>query len=360
LHKRLRLLLPLSIGYAFFGWLHATQIYIGIRSEGGGLRFSYGRFATSEIACWLLWAVITPFIVTLSRRVPLALQPRPIALHAGAAISVGLLRTAGVVMLGLLIRPWGPMKGTLDTLYIGALTSEFHFDLIIYWAIVGVVHAFDSRQRLRERDLHTAQVETQLAQARLANLALQLQPHFLFNTLHSIASLVREGEPEPAVHMIAGLSDLLRYSLDNAGRHLVPLSEELDVVGRYLEIQQTRFSDRLAVTIDMPPDTRDAAVPTLLLQPLVENAVRHGMSVMDGAVKLQVRARREGASLLLEVLDDGASLAAGWQRRQGVGLSSTRARLHELYGAAGVLEVENLHPAGVAARVRIPYSQELG
>jgi len=360
LHKRLRLLVPLSIGFALFGWMHATQVYIGIRSEGGAPRFSYSRFAAWEISCWLLWVVLTPFIIALSRRVPLAAQPRPIAIHAGAAVAAGLLRTSGVLLMGELIRPWGPQPGTLAARYLGALTSEFHFDLIIYWAIVGVVHAIDSRRRLRERELHTAQVETQLAQARLANLALQLQPHFLFNTLHSIASLVREGEPEPAVRMIAGLSDLLRYSLDNAGRHLVPLSEELEVVGRYLEIQQTRFSDRLAVTIDMPPDTRDAAVPTLLLQPLVENAVRHGMSSMDGVVTLQVRARRDGASLLLEVLDDGASLAAGWQRRQGVGLSSTRARLHELYGAAGVLEVEDRQPAGVAARVRIPYSQELG
>jgi LytS/YehU family sensor histidine kinase len=232
-------------------------------------------------------------------------------------------------------------------LWFGMLSSYAAIDLIIYWAIVGVVHAIDSLRRLRERELL-------LAQTQLANLRLQIQPHFLFNTLHTIASLVREGSAQPAVGMIAGLSDLLRYSLDNAGRNVVPLSEELEIVRRYLEIQQTRFSDRLRVTVDAAPETHAAAVPTLLLQPLVENAIRHG-----DATTVDVRTHRDGDTLIIEIANDGSPLAPDWRQREGVGLSSTRRRLEQLYGTRASLELMNQQPAGVLARVRIPYSREL-
>jgi two-component system LytT family sensor kinase len=267
---------------------------------------------------------------------------------------------AGVVLVEWLVKPF-PSSGSRPFFdeYMGSLSSYFHLDLLVYWAIVGVVHAFDSRQRLREREIQASRVEAQLAQAQLANLRLQLQPHFLFNTLHATASLVREGDSHAAVTMIAGLSDLLRYALDNAGRNLVPLSEELDVVQRYLEIQQTRFSDRLKIALSVDDETRDAAVPTLLLQPLVENAIRHGISASAGAGTLAVRTRREGGDLVIEVFNDGQPLSAGWQQREGVGLSSTRNRLRQLYGESARLELENQSPAGVVARVILPFSREL-
>ena len=350
------------LGWALFGGLHGTQLFFGIRAEGAGRDLSYGIFVASRVVTWLTWAALTPVVVWLSRRVPLARRVRPIVIHLVAGALLALVRTVAVVAIMLVLSPWGPPPAdrNLPSLYLGMLSSLFHIDLLIYWAIVGVVHALDSRERLRERELHASRVEARLAQAQLTNLRLQLQPHFLFNTLHAIASLVRDGEQRPAVTMIAGLSDLLRYSLDNAGRNVVPLDEELEVVQRYLEIQQTRFSDRLEVTLHVADDTRDAAVPTLLLQPLVENAIRHGIAASTGAGKLDVCARREGESLVIEVLNDGAPLRADWRTREGVGLASTRGRLEQLYGSEASLELENAAPSGVVARVRIPFTKELG
>ncbi|HEX4461555.1 MAG TPA: histidine kinase, partial [Polyangia bacterium] len=191
-----------------------------------------------------------------------------------------------------------------------------------------------------------------LAQARLATLELQLQPHFLFNTLHTIAGLVRQERSADAVAMIAGLSDLLRYSLDHAGRHAVPLGDELAIVGRYLEIQRLRFSDRLTVELDAPDDTRRALVPTLLLQPLAENAVRHGIeaAVRDGSIS--VRARRDGDALVLVVANSG-DLSGD---REGIGIANTRARLTQLFGARHSFRLESAG-GNVTATIRLPFEE---
>ena len=335
-------------GWALFGWLHGTQFYLGVKGEVPKVNLSYSRLLSWEVASWLLWAVLTPLVVWLSRRVPIAKRFRPIALHLGASILAPVIRTAGVVLLSGAIQPFPwPDNRPFPERYASVLSSYFHFDLVVYWAILGVTHAIDSRRRLRERELL-------LAQSQLANLRLQIQPHFLFNTLHTIASLVRDGSSQAAVTMIAGLSDLLRYSLDNAGRDVVPLSEELEIIRRYLDIQQTRFSDRLHVTVDVAPETADAAVPTLLLQPLVENAIRHG-----SAGNVGVRTASEDGMLVVEIANDGAPLARDWRQREGVGLSSTRRRLEQLYGGRASLELANREPSGVVARVRIPFSREL-
>ncbi|HEX6095381.1 MAG TPA: histidine kinase [Thermoanaerobaculia bacterium] len=330
------------LAWLLFAWLNGTLLYFGIIAEGTMPQWTYPQFVVRQAGRWIAWAFLTPAVVLLTRRVPPALRARPIAIHAAAALAAIAIHAAAAVVGDLVIasRPF------LDVWW-GMFTFYTPFDLILYAATAGVVVAADSHRRLRERELL-------LTQAQLANLRLQLQPHFLFNTLHTIASLVRQGSPQPAVKMIAGLSDLLRYSLDNAGRNAVPLSEELEIVRRYLEIQQTRFSDRLQVTVDADAGTQDAAVPTLLLQPLVENAVRHGDPTTVG-----VRSRRDGETLVIEIENDGAPLPRNWQQREGVGLSSTRRRLEQLYASRASLELENQQPAGVVARVRIPYVREL-
>jgi two-component system LytT family sensor kinase len=339
-------------GWALFGWLNGTLLYYGILSEGGTVQWTYVDFVLRQGTRWMLWALLTPAIILLTRRVPPALRVRPVAIHLVTSIVIALVRAALIVIVDRMSVDRGSSLGSyLDRpfleIWFGMFTSYAPVDLIIYWAIVGVVHAVDTVRRLRERELL-------LAQTQLANLRLQIQPHFLFNTLHTIASLVRDGSAQPAVTMIAGLSDLLRYSLDNAGRNVVPLSEELEIVRRYLEIQQTRFSDRLRVHVDAAPDTHAAAVPTLLLQPLVENAIRHG-----DATTIDVRAHLDGDTLVIEIANDGAALDSGWRQREGIGLSSTRRRLEQLYGSRASLLLENQQPAGVIARVRIPYAREL-
>jgi two-component system LytT family sensor kinase len=355
-----RRLALIALFWAFFGWLYATQLYLALRAETNRPPSSYGRIVVWQVGCWLLWALATPIVFWMTRRFPLAARPRPIIAHLAAGILIALVRAGGDEIVSYIVKPF-PSSGHTPLLawYAGILSSTFHFDLLIYWATVGVIHAFESRERLRERELHTSRVEAQLAGAQLENLRLRVQPHFLFNTLHSIASLVRDDHRHSAVTMIAGLSDLLRYSLENATRTCVPLSEELEVVQRYLEIEQTRFSDRLSISVDATDETKEAVVPTLILQPIIENALRHGIARLVDGGRVEVRARRDDGALVLEVSNDGPPLREDWNRGEGIGLSNTRARLQQLYGSNAVLELQSRLPTGVVARIRIPFSTEL-
>jgi LytS/YehU family sensor histidine kinase len=230
---------------------------------------------------------------------------------------------------------------------------------------MGLYYAFDYHRRFRDRELVAAQLETQLTTAHLQALRMQLHPHFLFNALHSAAMLTMI-DPEGAHRVLVQLSALLRTTLDRSAAAEVPLAEEIDFVDRYLAIEQIRFQDRLRVEIQADDDALSATVPNLILQPLVENAVRHGIARRTGARCLTIRGHRQNGSLVLEVEDDGPGLPGGWtigrpQAGGGVGLTNVRARLERMYGADGRLEL--LAPAGedgkprqgVLARVTIPY-----
>jgi LytS/YehU family sensor histidine kinase len=210
--------------------------------------------------------------------------------------------------------------------------------------------------------LRASQLEAQLAQAQLQMLKMQLQPHFLFNTLNGITGLVRDNDNAAAVQMLVGLSDLLRQTLDNAGKQEVRLSEELEWLELYLKLQQIRFSDRLHVTINAAPETLDALVPNLITQPLVENAIRHGVGprVAPGSVSLS--AQRVNSRLELSVCDDGVGLPAGWKlpNSKGVGLLNTEARLRQLYGPDFALDVRNRKGGAVEVLVTIPLHLDAG
>jgi len=232
-------------------------------------------------------------------------------------------------------------------------------DGLLYWTILSVSYAAEHHRRLRERELTASQLETQLVQADLQALKMQLHPHFLFNALHTIGSLVRTGDRDTAVRVVAGLGDLLRRVLDSATQQEVPLKQELDFIRTYLDIEQIRFRDRLKVAINADPDILDAKVPHLILQPLVENAIRHGIAPHASAGYLMVGARRVDDQLQLVVRDDGPGLGNGKKgadaARLGIGLSNTRARLTRLYGADGELEVGNAPDGGLEARIALPF-----
>jgi len=191
---------------------------------------------------------------------------------------------------------------------------------------------------------------------------MQLHPHFLFNTLNAIAGLVRDRKDKAAVQMIAGLSDLLRHTLENSGKQEVPLREELDFLELYLDIQQMRFSDRLTVRMEVAPETLNARVPNLILQPLVENAIRHGVAARVSAGEVYISARRENGALELKVADDGPGLKRGWRIEDagGIGLSNTRERLAQLYGKEHRFEVRNREGGGVEAALLIPWRSDAG
>jgi LytS/YehU family sensor histidine kinase len=228
--------------------------------------------------------------------------------------------------------------------------------LLLYGQMAAVTHGIHYYARWRDRELRASRLEAQLVQAQLQMLRMQLHPHFLFNTLHSVSSLMHS-DVKAADRILALLGDLLRDSLDKIGSQQVTLKQELDFIDRYLEIERTRFRDRLRTELAIEPSTWDALVPSFVLQPLVENAIRHGVSRRALPVRLQVAARLQGGRLLLSVSDDGPGLPdeGPLPGRGGVGLTNTRARLHQLYGDDAVLELRAGPHGGVEARVEIPF-----
>ena len=262
----------------------------------------------------------------------------------------------------ILLRAWvgqaqGWLAGTEKALAESLrplLVKTWHFNLLIYWVVVSVSHAFDYYRKYQEREVRASELEKHLAQAKLQALQMQLNPHFLFNTLHAISSLMHK-DVEAADRMIARLSELLRAALESTDTQEVTLQEELDFLGRYLEIEQTRFGNRLTVRMAIAPETRCAQVPNLVLQPLVENAIRHGIEPHAKPGEIELRARRDDGRLVLQVQDNGAGLPAHRPPEEGVGLSNTRARLQQLYGHAHQLEFSNVPEGGLLVSVTIPW-----
>jgi LytS/YehU family sensor histidine kinase len=233
------------------------------------------------------------------------------------------------------------------------LRMRFLDELVIYLAVLAAGFARDYFLRYRAHAAESARLEAQLAEARLAALRMQLNPHFLFNTLHAVSALV-ERDPAGVRRLVARLSALLRHVLDSGARQEVTLAEELAFARDYLDIQRVRFQDRLRVEEEVPEDLLDALVPNLILQPLVENAIVHGVGRHESAGRIRIGARRDAECLELTVEDDGPGLS-GDGRGGGVGIGNTRARLAAMYGDEAALELRPAPAGGLVARVRLPY-----
>jgi len=231
--------------------------------------------------------------------------------------------------------------------------------LIIASLIVVAVHALLYYQNFRASELAQSSLKTQLAQAQLRALKMQLHPHFLFNTLHSISSLVLE-DPPKANSMIARLGDFLRLTLENSNQQLVSLKEETEFLRCYLEIEQVRFGDRLTVAFELEPQTLSAQVPHLILQPVVENAIQHAIAPRATRGHINVEAKRLNSLLRLEVRDNGPGITSDTDlvRAEGVGLSNVRARLHQIYGSDSRFELMNAKDGGLAVVMEIPFQRE--
>ncbi|MCA1849761.1 MAG: histidine kinase, partial [Acidobacteria bacterium] len=243
------------------------------------------------------------------------------------------------------------------------LVAEFHTNLLLYWSVLGLCHAYDYYRRYRERErraaqleLAASQLETQLARAQLDALRMQLHPHFLFNTLNTISVLMQE-DVVIARRMLLRLSDLLRLALKNAGAHEVSLRQEMEFLRSYLEIEQTRFQHRLKVQMEIDAEALDARVPNLILQPLVENAIRHGVAPRPTASTIEIRARRRNGQVELRVRDDGPGIDEMRKENAegGIGLSNTRARLSKLYGAAHSFHLSSPDGGGTQVTITIPF-----
>jgi len=309
---------------------------------------------------WYVWALFTPIIVWLSQHFPFERRGlwRALLVHlpSVAIFSFGHIAAMSGVQLWLATIAGKPFAWWPDVQR--SALQNFDWEMITYWAIAGLSHAVLYYRESRDRALRTSQLETKLVEAQLAALQQQLHPHFLFNTLHAISALMHK-DVEAADRTLMDLGDLLRLSLDNTGNHEVPLKMELEFLEKYLRIEQTRFADRLTVQFDIQPETLDARVPSLILQPLVENAIKHGVARKAGPGHVQITARRDGDKLWMEVRDDGVGLSQdGWRTlHKGIGVSTTRERLLHLFGADFRFEFHRHNP-GLAVIVALPWRVE--
>jgi signal transduction histidine kinase len=341
--------------WTIIGLSFASQFYLS-SSLFGYNTVTWGQAIHITLGDWYVWAVLSLPILWFARRFPLHRRnwSKLVVIHLAASLvaclSYVLVRAAvGQVqnpLLGMTTTFWGTVRNLL-------LKNTF-FNLLIYWIIVCVSLAFDYYRKFRDREVRTSDLERRLAEAKLMALQMQLNPHFLFNTLHTISALMHK-DVEAADRMVARLSELLRLALENTDANEVPLQQELDFLQRYLEIEQTRFGDRLAVKLDVAPETLAAPVPNLLLQPLVENAIRHGIEPHRRPGLIEVSARRDGDWLRLQVRDNGSGPPSGKALQEGVGLANTRARLQHLYGAAHRLDWAPEAKGGFVVRVAVPF-----
>jgi signal transduction histidine kinase len=392
-------------------WLGSSLLYaaqIIVMSTMPGENFRLAVLLAWQVPFWVLWAPLAPVVLWLGERFPLDGRRwrRSLPLHAGVWLALACAHSATSVAISKLLD--ATSKESYWLAFRGFALSRVHIELMVYAATLGVGYGLEYRRRLRERELSASRLETQLANARLDALRMQLNPHFLFNTLHTVAALVRGQRNDEAVTMIAGLSDLLRRTLDGQTMQETSLADELTFVERYLDIQRVRFGDRLRVDLRIDPATRDARVPTLILQPLVENALRHGLAPRAAAGLLTIAATRDDGRLRLEVLDDGVGwnsapratngfatgtgTANGGDGRAwddaapergrhtadtrvatsephamtamtatevtpGVGLANTRSRLQHLYGDAARLDLDDAPGGGARVRVEIPFRE---
>ena len=343
------------------GLLFFTHKYLDELAHGG--RGNFRAHLIEEMAAAYAAALLFPLVLKFARRYRPDRRnwPRRLPLHLLALTAFSIAHTT---LNGLLRFLFFPMAG-LGSYNFGVLSlrygTEFANVALFYCLFVTIIYLFDHYRRALDRDLRTTQLEARLAEAQLEALRLQLQPHFLFNDLNTISSVIYE-DVQLADRMIAQLSDLLRLTLRNPPSQEVTLKEELDLLDRYLEIMRSRFEERLIVNLFVEPGTQEALVPQLILQPLVENSIKHAADPSSGAVTIDLCAKRENGSLLLEISDQGPGMDSNQHPilPEGVGLSNTAERLSHLYGEAQSLTFANVDRGGLIVRVQFPFHTSQG
>src|SRR5437660_1972387 len=310
-----------------------------------------------------LWAILSPLLFRFSRRFPIEFRPlnvRNLLLYFPALISfAGIHQLIQLAVLWSITPRWRQQFPALIDCYRAYFGFGFYIDLIIASLIVIAVHALLYYQNFRASELAQSSLKSQLAQAQLRALKMQLHPHFLFNTLHSISSLVLE-DPPKANSMIARLGDFLRLTLENSDQQLVSLKEETEFLRCYLEIEQVRFGDRLTVTFQLEPQTLSAEVPHLILQPIIENAIQHAIAPRATRGHINIEAKRLNSLLRVAISDNGPGISsnANLPWKQGVGLTNVRTRLQQIYGPDFRFELMNTKGGGVTAFMEIPFERE--
>jgi two-component system, LytTR family, sensor kinase len=358
LNEKYAYALLLLAGWTIIGLISTGQLYTASYLEGDHL--DWRRILIWQMSPWYLWVFLTPLVRHFGRRIRITARRwvRPVLHHLviSSLVSIFALLILITIRCRAPLDPANPVPFT--TMAVSMTGSSLHINLLIYWMILGLGYAFDFRKQARERENLALSLEKQLAQAQLQALRMQIQPHFLFNTLNAITVLVRDQKNQAAVRMLTGISDLLRIVLSQNNSQMATLQEEMEFIRRYLNIEQARFEDRLQLDIELAPETLPALVPNFILQPLVENALKHGISQMTSNGVIKIRSMTEGDMLQLSVSNNGPALAGSeaTSENSGIGLKNIRARLERLYGASQQLTLNGADGFGVIAVIRIPFT----
>ena len=359
----IRAAILILVGWTLFGVLLGQQVYV--LQAGKGPVGIWSHAMALQLDYCLLWALMTPVVLWLGRTFPLA-APRALrgrgfwwkaAVHLPASLACSMIvQVAHSTLLSRLFPSWFPRPSLSDIGRSVMFTADYGF--ILYWIVLLLGQSFDYMRSLEQAQVRQAELQEQVAEAQLQALRMQMHPHFLFNALNSIAELIHQ-DPSGAERMLTSLGELLRIYLRSSETQEISLAQEVDFLRRYLDIQKVRFEDRLAVQIDLRTGTPTAVVPSLILQPLVENAILHGIADRERDGFVQIDAAVEGGSLALCVSDNGPGLG---QRRdgpvvEGRGLGNTRRRLERLYGKRHDFSIVPVEGGGMCASIRIPLKQ---
>jgi len=345
--------------WTLFGLFFTTQL--ALQSQLWKTPVPFWRILSWELVSGYVWFALSPLILFLTNKFPFEGSRWKISLpvHVVAAVIVALFQQLiDAFLLTRLGYPPGREFTTLGVAYQYFVFVNLHLSILIYAGVVGIKSAYSYYQKYRERELQASKLEARLAQSRLQVLKMQLHPHFLFNTLNAISELIYK-DPESADRMLTDLSDLLRLSFENLEVQEIPLKQELEFLEKYLEIEQMRFHDRLSVNMHISPETLHASVPNMILQPLVENAIKHGIAPRSSGGKIDINSVRSNGHLEISVIDDGIGVPFGdlENLHEGVGLSNTRRRLRHLYGDGHRFDLRKLDNGGVGVSLEIPFRE---
>jgi signal transduction histidine kinase len=340
-----------------FGLVSAGEVHL--YGHAVGREVDLARLIPVYVARWYIWVALTPLIFAAARRWQLdggaarGMRTLNAVMLATAAVVFALLHSVLSVLADMAL---GSTRAPIPLAVTEHVAAFFVTGLVVCSAIIAIYHAIDYYHRYRSREMRASYLGAQLAQTKLQLLRTQLQPHFLFNTLNAVSALMHE-DLEAADAMLAALGDLLRAALHGDGAEEVSLGQEVELARCYLDIMKLRFGGELAVSMNIAPDAHEALVPNMLLQPLVENAVLHGIAQRGDGGSVRVNAERIDGSLVITVLDDGPGLPEGWEEtaHTGVGLRNTRSRLYRLYGSRQRIDIANRAEGGLRLTLTIPF-----
>jgi two-component system, LytTR family, sensor kinase len=349
------------LGWTAFGLFFALQSYLG--NVYLGQEVSFFPFLWAWLIAGYAWMILAPAVFFLAEKFPIKRGNigKNLLIHLVAAIGVALIHLSLIVIFRHVFLRGINSPFTFVETFQRLLLSNINFDFLGYWILVAFAHFRDANRRYLEREKEAAQIavkaaqlETQLAQSQLNSLKMQLHPHFLFNTLNSISALIHD-DAKTANEMLVRLSELLRIALNSEKMQKVSLKEELEFLQSYLEIEKMRLQDGLTVHFEIEKETLDAKIPNLILQPIVENAVKHGISSLSEGGKLLIKSRLENGFVELSVKDNGVGIKDSAIKSNGIGLKNTQERLEKIYGENHTFEI--ILDDGVSVKIKIPYNR---